>query len=627
MADSPNALRTVEEELNKRTGSSKEKDLADKVRGWFNQAKDARSAKDQKFLSQYKIYRFTGDRPKFPWRSDIYVPMGHVNVQVKTAKMVTAILSSDPFFRARARSGRFAQSEDVVEQLMLQQLEEMGWPKILHGWVLGHYIFGTGILKGYWKYEEIEEEYEEIEYRPVYVKLGGETWQTGEEPVTVKRTRTKVVYDGPAFEVVNIFDFYPDPQATSIKSARYVIHRREVSIDHLKAMAKKGVYKKSAVNKIAAMRSEASTDSSQKVEIDGIEDEALGKETHPGIEILECFTPTRKIVIGPSNVLLQTGKNKFPRIPFFDLPHLPSPHRLFGIATNEPVASIQKAVNKVHRLRFDNWLIQVHKMFVVSEDALRSPSDVVARPGAIIRVKGGRDIDNSIKELVKQPLPMESYMEQDTLERLNETITGVNEPAKGIERRSGKSETATKTRMTAQGTSIRFGVELVLIEPVIKEVLEFMHSLNQTFLTVPRVIRVMGEQGRQYPLIGADHIQGEFDFKFELAPVQGNKEEWLQRLMLIFQQYAQNPLIAPLTNWMEFAKRLAKAADLRNPEMLFGPQYLQQNMLLQMGPPQPGPGGEGGPATNPQAGAMNAKMRSPQPTPKDAYRDIFARVG
>jgi hypothetical protein len=624
MADSDTGLKTIEEQLEERTGETKEKDLAETVRGWFAEAKAARSTRDPKLLAQYKIYRFYGKQAKFPWRSDIYVPMGHVNVLVKTAKMLTAILASDPFFRAQARAARFAQSQEYVEQLMLKQLEDMGWPRVLHDWILDHYWSGLGILKGYWKYEEVEEEVEVTKYRPVFYKVGEEYIESEPEPYTVMEKKRRVVFDGPAFEVVNIFDFYVDPHATSIKTARYAIHRKEVSIDHLRAMADKGVYDKEAVERIAAGRLAGANESAEKVVIDQIEDNLPGKESDKQPEILECVTPTRIIVVGPDNILLRDDPHKFSRINFFDLPHLPNAHKLFGVGVNEPVTSIQQAVNDTHNLRNDSMKISVHKMWKVSEDAVRNPSDIVARPGGYIRVKGGRDLDQAIKELTTTPLPPEAYMEQDYLERLNETSTGVNEPSKGIERRSGKGETATKTRQSAQGSSTRFGVELILIEPKIKEVLDFMHSLNQTFMDVPQEIDTPG--GGPSPLVGPEHINdGKFKFKFELAPIHGDKDRWIQRLVLVSQQYMQNPQTALRTNWPEFQSRLAKAADIRNPDALFGDQYIQQNLQLMLATQGPqGPGGQTGPATNPEAGAVNAQRRAPQPTARDAYREMYA---
>ena len=89
-------------------------------------------------------------------------------------------------------------------------------------------------------------------------------------------------------------------------------------------------------------------------------------------------------------------------------------------------------------------------------------------------------------------------------------------------------------------------------------------------------------------------------------------------------------MIAAMTNWVEYAQRLAKAAEIRNVGALFGPQFVKQNMLLQMGmqggPPGTPGGGQSGPATNPQAGALNAQRRMPQPTPGDSRRDIYSRV-
>ena len=597
-----------------------DEDIAKEVHSDFTRAQAARSLKDATFLEQYKIYRFHDKRRKFPWRSDIYVPLGHVNVVVKTARLLTATLGADPFFKPVARNQMFAQAEEPVQNLMLKQHEEMEFPVFLHDWYHDMFINSVGIAKGYWKYEERVDTEEVVMQQPIYAQVDGQQFPIGVEDVKKKVKKSTVLFDGPMFDVVNIFDFQIDPQATSIKRARYVVHRKEVSIDYLREKAEQGIYKKEAVEKIAREYSKGMTDDPNKSSIDSIEGTHESHASDQPIEILEHWTKTTKRVAGPSNTLLQDRKNPFSRIPFFEIKHLRGAHKFWGIGVNEPVTTVLTHVNKTHRLRYDNWEINVQKMFVVDMGAIYAPSDIVARPGGIVRVKTGRDTSKAIQELHKSNLPMESYMEEEKLQQLNEIITGVTEPQVGVSQQVGE-ETATKTRDTQAGISTRFGVELILAEPAIKELLEFHHELNQKFLDQPRVVRIMGDEGYQYPLIGPDEVSGNFDFKFEMSPVQGNPEKWLQRLLLVQKQLVENPQTAIRTNWIELGRRTLKAAEIRNPDMILSDQNIMMNMqtMMMMQPP-------GATAENPEEGRMNAATRMPQPTPADMTRDMFAKA-
>ena len=46
-------------------------------------------------------------------------------------------------------------------------------------------------------------------------------------------------YDGPRASLVSLFDFFPDPQFTTIKDMRYVSEREETTIDKLRAESKR----------------------------------------------------------------------------------------------------------------------------------------------------------------------------------------------------------------------------------------------------------------------------------------------------------------------------------------------------------------------------------------------------
>lgn len=628
-------LLTTEEKFTVPPADKKSK--AQQVRSDFTEAKSARRYKDSQMLEQYKIYRFQGSPPKAAWRSKTFIPRGHVNVVVKTARTVTAILSSDPFFKAVASNQPYVQNEEAVENLMMQQHEDMDFTTFLHDWILDYHIFPAAIAKMYWKYDEEIETVETTEMQPIYADIGGQLIKIGEEPKTVKKQERKVLFDGPMAEVVNIFDFYPDPKATSVKTARYVIHRREVTIDHLDKMARIGVYDKAAVNAIRNMNATSATDSGEKQEIQAIEGGETDGIDLGNIEILEHWTRKTKRVVGPNDTMLQEKKNVFKRIPFFDIKHLRSGHKFWGVGVNESSTTIQDSMNTFHRMKEDNWQIALQRMFVVDMQAIFSPSDLVARPGGYVRTKGGYDTKRAITQLDMPQIPIAAYAEQEYLERLDEISTGVTDSMRGTDAPT-MDETATKTRMTAAGSGIRFGVELLLLEPALKDLLLFQHELNQLFLDMPRVVRTMGDAGYQYPLVGPEQIEGQMRFNFELSPVQGNREAWLQRIMLVFQQFSNNPYIAPQTGWLELGRRLLKAADIRNPGMILNEQNLMQNAMMmppeQLGMMQMmGGGGAGpnqqqsGPATNPEVGRMNAITRSPQQTPNDMYRDQFAKAG
>ena len=633
-------ILTIDEQF-EREGSSKA-DRAKKVHGDFKKALGARVQKDRTFLEQYKIYRFHAKSRKFPWRSNVYVPKGHVNVVVKTARLLTAVMSSDPFFKPVAKSQQFSANEEALLDLMLSQQEDMEFPIVLHDWFLDMYIFSAGILKMYWAYDEEVEEVEETVEQPVIAIMpNGKQVPLQSEFIKRKRKEYTVTYDGPRAEVVNIFDFYVDPEATSIKKARYVIHRiPNATPDHLKSMVDRGVYDEDEVKRLIGENATSqSSGSSEKDELARIEGEIPEHDRGDDIELLEYVTKKRILTVGPNDTLLRDVPNPFKQINFFEIKHLRNAHKFFGIGTNEPSETIQEAINQTHNMRLDSWKITVQQMFIVGMGAILTPSDVVARPGGYVRVKPGYPLDQGIKELQTGSLPPEAYIEEDKLTQIDEVAVGVTEPDAGAGRKEGSRVTATAERKQSAGTSTRFGVELVLLEPALKDVLRFQHKLNQIFLNQPQEVRRKGEAGVTWQNTGPENIIGDFNFRFELSPVQGNRELWLQRILLIYKTLSENQQASMMTDWFELSKRLLKGGDIRNPEMILSqipmiPLAQAQQMLMeqqmQMQGQQPGKQGQGGQGggtvRNPAEGRMNAMTRTPQPTPGDMMRDQFAGV-
>lgn len=295
----------------------------------------------------------------FPWLNNVFVPKTHQAVEL----LASFLVARNPTLRARPQMVDDIEKVPRVQKLLTFQWKNpMKMREKVITWVKSAILFGTGIMKVYWRTETTE--------------IGGEE---------------RVVYDDPECQNVNLLDFYIDPFAPSIDEAHSVIHR---IIANREDVIKNENYNFNKKKLIPYQEKYSNKDSSQLNKYDTDQ----GTEQIEKVELFERWTKEKVITYGNTKEgtkILRNMPNPYEFIPFVDvgLKRSPLPNRFYKIGIIEPNLKIQFSLNTLVNQIMDNIQLLMNKMFKRKRGANINPFQLISKPGGVVDVDELDDIE------------------------------------------------------------------------------------------------------------------------------------------------------------------------------------------------------------------------------------------
>ena len=120
-----------------------------------------------------------------------------------------------------------------MEKLIHDQIDESNGSSELRSALFECALFGTGIIKGPFNFNKTLNRWEQDEE-------GERTYQ----PIDVRV---------PRIEFVSIWDFFPDPSATSIDESEFIFHRHKLNRTQLRSLGKMPYFDKDAIRQCLTM--------------------------------------------------------------------------------------------------------------------------------------------------------------------------------------------------------------------------------------------------------------------------------------------------------------------------------------------------------------------------------------
>ena len=499
--------------------------------------------------------------------------------------------SPDPQVLERSPAKEAARNMQI---LIHDQIEESGGSSELRNALLESALFGTGIVKGPFNYNKTlsrwtkDDEGERV-YDPIDVRV-------------------------PRIEFVSIWDFFPDPSATSIEDCEYIVHRHKMNKSQLRALAKMPFFNKDAIRECLQLgpnytekdyehelkddqrTEEYGVAQFEVLEYWGIMDAEYAREV--GMELPDEVDDLDEVQVNAwvsNNKLLRGVVNPFTpyRLPYNAFPYERNPYSFFGIGVAENMDDSQQIMNGHARMAIDNLALAGSLVFDVDESALVGGQSMDIYPGKVFRRQAG--MPGQAIHGVKFPnTSQENMMMFDKFRQLADEQTGIPSYS------HGQTGVQSMTR-TASGMSMLLGAASLNIKTVIKNVDDFL-------------LRPLGEAYYQWNM---QFFEGELDIQGDLeVHAMGTnslmqKEVRSQRLTM-FLQTAQNPAIAPFVKISKIVSELAYSLDLDPDEILNDPE--EAAIMAQIiGAQNVGQGnGESLGAAGQQPGAMGGPQGAPQ---------------
>ena len=484
-----------------------------------------------------------------------------------------------------------------MEKLIHDQIEESNGASELRSALFEAAMLGTGIIKGPFNFNKTLNKWDEEEdgtrtYNPLEVRV-------------------------PRIEFVSTWDFFPDPNATSMEECEYVIHRHRLNRSQFRALSKMPYFDKDAIRECLMMggnyekrgyedqireeeQDEHSLPQYEVLEYWGVMDAEYLREV--GVELDENIDDLDELQVNAwvgNGKVLRVVVNPFTphRIPYHAFPYEKNPYSFFGVGIAENMNDSQQIMNGHARMAIDNLALSGSLVFDVDESALVGGQSFEVYPGKIFRRQAG--MPGQAIHGVKFPnTSTENMMMFDKFRQLADEQTGIPSYS------HGQTGVQSMTR-TASGMSMLLGAASLNIKTVVKNLDDFL-------------LKPLGEAYFQWNMQFLEDklgVVGDLEINATGTNSLMQKEVRSQRLTT-FLQTVQNPAIAPFVKMSKLISELAYSLDLDPDEILNDPEEaaimaqiigMQNNVgqesgseVSTSGQEQEGMGGLGGVPQSPQ---------------------------
>jgi hypothetical protein len=468
-----------------------------------------------------------------------------------------------------------------MEKKIHDQLEESHAKKHLRAAAFESALFGTGIMKGPFA---VDKEYanwdEEGNYTPTFK--------------TIPQTTS-----------VSIWNFYPDPDASTMEEAEYVVERHKMSRSQLRALKNRPYFRENAIDNALrlgedyrkewwehVMEDNSEEDKAERFEVLefwGFVDREIIEDQ--GVDIPKELKDADQLSV---NIWIANGQvirlvmNPFTPayIPYFAAPYEMNPYSIFGVGIAENMDDTQTLMNGFMRMAVDNAALSGNLLIEVDETNLVPGQDLSVYPGKVFRRQGGAP-GQAIFGTKFPNVSNENMQMFDKARVLADESTGFPSFAHGQTGVSGVGRTASgiSMLMSAANGSVRNVVKNIddyLLAPLGKAFFNF--NMQFDFDT---------------------EIKGDLEVKARGTESLMANEVRSQRLMQ-FMQVVSNPALAPFAKMDYIVREIAKSMDL-DPDKVgnnMAQAAIQAEILKKFQqenpPPAPPPGAPGPQGQAPQ---------------------------
>jgi len=509
----------------------------------------------------------------------------------------------------KPRKSKDLQRAKAVEGVLNFQLETLndidtqgGSYLTMMNWFFNALTFGKGIVKAYWRKEERITPKRIALPIPKFDSFGN---FQGMDVMDHLDQEMQIVYDGPYVEVMHNKTFLPHPEYKDIQKMPNVfcVYRR--TIDEIKRLADKGIYKNIKELGVTGLGSASnySMDSREaflkSLEIEGAfqTEDDVSKYRTPEVDVVEAYgkvilkdTPyevgsgikikgmEEEIIahIGNHRTLLSLQKNPYGIRPFFDMGNYIQPELYWDLGMVELTKGIQNQVNNLANLRIQNIINMIVPMMKVQAHADIDPEALVPKPMGVIPVDDMEDV----QYLTLPDFHGNTFMEQERFyQDTIHDLMGMYAYNMG------------QTPQRQERVGVVYGIQamgearakLMLMSSDylgIRPLLKYMMILNTFHLPSGFEYRIGAYDQQQFGRVFGDDMHPDFDFAARytaMEPALG-KQARAERLVQMAGMWKDNPWI----NQYQWNKVLMDLMDVREAEYLLKTEQQMQQEQQQM---------------------------------------------
>lgn len=468
----------------------------------FGKSKDHWRTIREKLKKWDSIFFSIPKAKKYDWMSNIYDPATHRAVMTLLSRVVNSTTSVDPNFDV-------VPSNKDVSDLIRSQMYRGGF---FSEWVLfcmQLLVRGTSIGKISWRKEtKVKFTLEKVFENKIKEMFNQETGEFSQELQSTfkgyqKKPKETVKYDGPIFETVDLFDFYPEPNARDINDGVRIFR----SVKTINEFEKSSLYTNKAMVRATDFPGEEEfphprleelgMQAAEKTPSDHLPNDKA-KRLSGYVELLEAevdwYNPDTKrlepwiLTIANQKVLV---RNK--PFPYWNTNSLyvkgcwiPILNEWHGVGVPELTECLQEELNDKKNQRIDNINQVLQPIFIYEEGSI-DPRQLKAferKPGGKLRTRAGAVSGKQINWDVAPDVTASAFNEVQELRNDIEEVTGA---VKAIQPSSGGDpihRTSSGLMLLQSMAQERIKLNLSIIEKsVLEPMFEKFDDLNLQFLT------------------------------------------------------------------------------------------------------------------------------------------------
>lgn len=454
--------------------------------------------------------------------SKIYNPYTWGNIETVVPRMV----AQRPTVTYKPREPQDETTSDILTSLFEYWWDkDRAFEKVV-AWIKDALIYGTGIVKVYWK--TVTKEVTSYELDSDGLPLIDENGEY------MTKTEEIVDFDDPTLEVVNLYDFFIDPEATDIQEAQWIIHRYWKTIDEIEQA---GCYKNVSKLKRHLARVEKSAAELERKEL-AFGSQAEQDDTVDKVELWEMWDSDGLTVVAAGEIIVREQKTPFwhGKKPFIALRDSIVPHEFYGKGEIEPVIKLQHAINTIQNQIIDNRTQVLMNMWKVTGENI-DESELIYRPNGVIHLSNEFE---KVDPIVPPDLTGNAQKDLSFLKADIQQALGIYDYSKGAE--SGINKTATGIGLVQEAANARFNHKIQLLEESIKKLGDIILALYQQFITDEKVLRVVGDKGEEFIRVLPKDIAGSYDCVPEAGsttPIDKQRER--EDIMNLYAIFASEP--------------------------------------------------------------------------------------
>jgi hypothetical protein len=493
-----------------------EKTIVDNIKNLYSKSRsavDSKHSKDRKNLDYYLGKHWSFQRPK--WKSSPVTNFVYSNIE----QLLPLMTDSNPKIEIVAQTPEGKIGAELMSVVVDDVWDKTDMRRKMPDWCKNSLIYGSGIAKPYWD----------------------ATINNGIGDIRI--------------DIIDNFHFFPDPDASEIEDARWLITAIPTPIDEVRRRypdSKDRVKKDSQVSgpRLTTHIGRAADDKGSRGP-----DWARGQENKPTesrVTVIECWYhdptlveaptytpeedqlmwqtmghsmqdhlaaqgmpatelvplyPNGRVTVIAGDIILSDKPNPFMhgRFPFVKLDDQPRQGEFWAMGDVEQIIPLQNEFNKRQAQMLDSLNLTANPVWVIDKNAGVDISKLVNRSGSVIRKNPGTEV----RREPGPEVPSSAFKALEQTQMNIETVSGVHDVTQG--RKPAGITAASSISQLQEAAQTRVRPKVRLLEHAIRELGHFVVELIQQFYTWERVVPQIGpSKVQQWVQFDPKYVQDTF---------------------------------------------------------------------------------------------------------------------